>query len=514
MQQLRRIRLALFLLLLALGTTAVAPQKKPKKKAPVLVSSDTGIYADALTGLTSTLDPSVEAPVTYLDSLEEDAGGLSRYFSDNSDADFFITIGSRATRLALAESKDKRVIFSMVNSPRAFGLANRPDACGVSMDVSLSEFFVTLKQISPKAKNVYAFYTTEEGEFAAQEGDYLDFRNGVEFRRQKLASKDDFARALESIKGKADAYYLVPDALYDSEQFQILSDFCKKNKVILMTSFTSLMQAGATFSIRPDYGRIGSLTADMANRVLGGRDCGERRVVFPDQSFFSLNEAYANESGIEVPATIRERASRTRLFLAGVNLMNEGKLKSARIVFDSILARDPANASAAFYKSAIVERMSGTQTRHILDVARRDHDQKNYERALAGYRQVLEINPNNPEAREGMRATLLLVSEQSRIRGDSATNPYDAARQYMAAIKYSPENGKATQGLERIRAQQKPQIPVYLQEGIGDYDQREYDRAIQTFENILLIDPANKQAQEYLRISIKKRDALRKLQAR
>lgn len=66
--------------------------------------------------------------------------------------------------------------------------------------------------------------------------------------------------------------------------------------------------------------------------------------------------------------------------------------------------------------------------------------------------------------------------------------------------------------LDGVRARQKQRLAEDLKLGIADYNAREFDRAVKTFENILLIEPGNREAQEYLRIAVRKRDALRKLQ--
>ncbi|HMX58765.1 MAG TPA: hypothetical protein PKE49_19715, partial [Leptospiraceae bacterium] len=105
-----------------------------RRHIAVIVSSDTGIYADALTGFYSSFDPGlaqIDQPV-YVDALPDPA----RFFSERSDADLIVTIGSKATQLALAEGHGSKIVFSMVSSPRAVGVASRPDVCGTSMDVS------------------------------------------------------------------------------------------------------------------------------------------------------------------------------------------------------------------------------------------------------------------------------------------------------------------------------------------------------------------------------------------
>ena len=509
MRQLLSSKVFALLLLCAAGLAAGSPE--PQKIA-ILVSSDTGIYADALTGLQSVIE-STQTEVTYLDTLDEEDSARKAYFDSVRDSRLIVSIGSAATRTALRHAGDHKLVFSMVNAARTLGVKSRADVCGVSMDVSLGEFFKSLRDIAPQAKRIYAFYSTDEGEYLAQEGDHLDLRYGLDFHRVRLSDRGALSSALGDIKGKADAIYLVPDALYDSESFQILSEFCKANGIVLMTSFSSLMQAGATFSVRPDYTRIGSMTGEMVRRVLSGQSCTEHGalVVFPEQTFFSVNESYARDSGLTIAPEILRRGQRTRLFLAAVNLMNEGKPRSALSAFRSILRDDPANAAARSYQDRLVERISGDKTRGIIESARRFVRENNFERALQSYRQVLDINPGHLEAQDGVRSVLLRLSNDSMARGKAQTDPFSAARLYTQALKYKPDNVQAQEALNRIRAQERAGLRALLQQAIESYDQRKYDEAIVRFDNILLIDPANKEAQQYLNQSIRKRDALKKL---
>lgn len=68
-----------------------------------------------------------------------------------------------------------------------------------------------------------------------------------------------------------------------------------------------------------------------------------------------MNEKYAQDSGVAVPDAIVERAKLTKLFDVGLNLFNEGKLNSAKIVFEAILKRDPGNKSAFSFQQIILE---------------------------------------------------------------------------------------------------------------------------------------------------------------
>lgn len=485
-----------------------------RKTIEVLISSDNRIYEQGLYGIQSVIDH--ELKISYLDIITSENPDVSSFFKtvEESGTPFIITIGPSATKVAKENIKKIPIIFSMVNTPKSLGL-DQGNICGVSMDISMGEYFQTLKDINPSIKNVYSFYSTNDGEFSSSEGEYTDLKYKLLFYKKKIANKQDFSKELKQIAGKAEAFLMVNDPLYGKNEFEELSKFSKENKIILMTSFPALVKVGATFGISPDYTKIGVLTGMMANRIAAGNStCEEERVQLPDQSSFFLNETYAKESGINLPESIVERAKTTRLFDAGINLMNEGKLNSAKIVFEAILKKDPNNKAALSFQQLIIEKLSGTKTKELLESAENHMKNRRYPQARADYQRVLAINPSIQAAKDGIQASLQAQSEMERATGnDYARNgkPFDAIRMYMAALRTLPNNAKAQADLNNIRAQEAPNMTAYIKKGIKLYEERDYEQAIEIFENALLVVPASKEAQEYLRLSRKKQEAIQNL---
>ncbi|WP_167884397.1 ABC transporter substrate binding protein [Leptospira ilyithenensis] len=478
----------------------------------VLLSLDNTIYEQSLYGIQSVIDSEVR--ITYLNILNEEQGALAKYFREleSSDVPLLIAVGPLAAKTAKENLNKTPIVFTMVNSPKSLGLESGR-LCGVSMDVSIQDFFQTLKEINPDARNVYSAYSTEEGGYSATEGEYEDLKNKLLFNAKKTANGAEFSKYLETISEETDGFYMVSDPIYDRKNFEILSAFCKKHRIVLMTPFPSLVKTGATFGISPDYTKIGVLTGSMANRILSGSShCKKEGVIWSDQTSFYLNEEYANESGLKIPQSIADRAKLTGLLAAGVNLLNDDKLKAAKSVFESILKKDAKNPSAISYLNLIVEKMTGTKTKELMASAKKYFDEGKYSQARTEYQKVLQINPNIIPAREGIQATLLTQSEQERAQANSLfrnDRPYDAIKMALASIRTLPSNLKAVSDLAGFRNNQFSKIPEYFKEGLTEYNKREYELSIKIFEDILLVDPGDKKAIEYLRLSYKKRDALR-----
>jgi len=103
------------------------------------------------------------------------------------------------------------------------------------------------------------------------------------------------------------------------------------------------------------------------------------------------------------------------------------------------------------------------------------------------------------------------LSEQERLRGNSyekAGRQFEAIKEYLSSLRTLPSNTKSQANLSELRNSESRNIENYLKEGIELYNKRQYDDSIQSFENILLINPEEKSAKEYLRLSYKKREAI------
>lgn len=478
----------------------------------VLLSSDSTIYEEALAGLQSAYAKPVR--IQYLDVITAEEPDLEQYFRqvEQRKPQAYVTFGIPATKAAVQYMDSVPVIFSMVNSPRMLGL-ERKNLCGVSMDVSAEYFFQTLKTIKPDASRVHAFYSSDQGRFIAEEGKYLDFKHDLYYTTSPVRSSE-LSSALEEIRGKADAIYMVPDPVYDRQAFMEVSRFAKRNGIILMSPFPALVRLGTTFGYSPDYTNIGMKTGAMLERISAGSDCTKELVKPSGQPVFTLNQDYAATQKIPIPESVRERARLSGLLNVGVDLFRENKLRSAKAVFESILNKDPGNPTVKHYRSLVIRRLTSDKTSVFFDRAERYEARRNYPAARAQYSAVLQLNPDDPAAKTGFARTSRLYSEQETRRGQvlsAGNDPFAAMRAYQTAISVWPDNRTAAAALAALRNEHSSNIPRYMSQAQGMYQARNYDRAIALFNNVLLIHPGHTEAGQYVRLSREKKAAIERL---
>jgi len=491
--------------------TSSADKIPERKEVLILLSSANRFYEEGLIGLRSTLK--VEPKIQFVDIVESQYPNIEDYFKEvqSSKPDLVIAFGLKAAQLAKQYLQNIPIMFSMVNSPKTLDLS-KDRICGVVSEIAVKEYFQALKDISPNLKKVYSFYSDQTGEQQATEGDFNDLMFNFLYKKRKLNPDVDFKSVLNELKGEVQAIYMVNDRLYNQKNFEILSRFCKENKVILITSFPSILKAGATFSISPDYNKIGVSSGELANRILfENQQCKEGPFLFLQESIFSVNETYANESGVTIPPSIVERARLSRIFSKGVYLLNTGKVKSAKNIFVALSKKDPDNKPIKEYIQKATEKLTGDQTRKLLSQGKEQYEKKNFASAVDYFKKVLSLNPDSVEAQhylEESRKASSDVEFNEALNLLSRGRIFDCYKKLKVSVDTYPNNQKAKDKMAQVRSSEFPRIPEYLQKGNELYNARKYKQALEIFEHIVLLFPENKEAMEYSRLSRKKEKAL------
>lgn len=478
----------------------------------VLLSSNNSVYLSTLQSIQSSSKKNLN--LNFTNSMSEKE--LKVFFSnlENKKANLLITLGPQASLVARENLTTVPILYSLVNAPRAIGFNFATNTCGVHIDVPIQDFFRSLKEIDPQAKVVISIFSNNSGELFANEADYSDSQFGILFQKIKVENKSDFAPILKNLKGKIDAFYLVPDPIYTQENFETISKFAKENKIILMTQIPFIVNVGTTFSITPYYARVGTLVGDLVNEVLSGKTkCKDGYAIGVKEFSLSLNKTYSEESGISLPENIIRRAENSRLLIEGIRFYEKGNLEISILVMEKILKEDPNNYTAFYYRNHINQRINGDKIAEFLERAEEYKNTKNYKKEQELYLQVLKLHPENKRARQGIQDSLFQESESERLSGEkleALNQPFAALQKYLNSLRILDLNTKAKANLARLRTKETQNISIYTQTGKSLYEVRKYSEAEEMFQNILLVDPENKNVKEYLRLSKEKKIAMLK----
>ncbi|MCE9501420.1 MAG: hypothetical protein K8R21_13115 [Leptospira sp.] len=476
----------------------------------VLLSSNTSIYITTLHNLQSTIRAKLR--LHFFDTLSDN--DKLDYFSaiERKNEPFILTLGFPATKSAMENLTKTKIVFSLVSSPKTLLSGEEKNSCGVNTDVPISEFFHTVKDLKPSVKKIFAFYSSPQGEHTAKEGYYQDSYFGIDYNAIAITDKNEFRNALSNLKGRADAFYLVPDPLFTQENFDYLSKFCQENNIILMTPVPVLAKVGATFSITPFYARVGMLLGELSNEIISGKQCSQTIIPSREYSLF-INREYSEKSGLKIPDHIRRRADSSKILIEAISFFEKENYEISRILLRKILEEDSGNKTAILYRDLINNKLSGDKIRKFLIEGKNFLIEKNFQKARESYRRALDLNPDIEEAKAGFRDASFAESEEKRKMANTREqngDSFSALNLYSEALRLSDGNEKARAELTNLRRKEMKNIPGYREEGSIEYGKRNYGKAEEIFKNILLIDAQDKYAKEYVVLSNTKKLAMEK----
>jgi putative ABC transport system substrate-binding protein len=126
---------------------------------------------------------------------------------------------------------------------------------------------------------------------------------GLEAARLGVWGSQDIAPALEALKGRADALYVVSDALIAANRTRIIRLALDEH---LPTIFSNgdYVEAGGLISYGPNYADLFRRSADMVDKILRGTNPGDIPVEQPAKFDFAINIKTATALGLTMSPTL------------------------------------------------------------------------------------------------------------------------------------------------------------------------------------------------------------------
>ena len=110
------------------------------------------------------------------------------------------------------------------------------------------------------------------------------------------------APAFESLTNKADALYVVSDALIAANRTLIVT-LALSGRLPTMTSYDDYVAAGGLMSYGPDFPDLFRKAAEMVDKILRGTKPGDIPVEQPTKFEFAINVKTSAALGLTIPET-------------------------------------------------------------------------------------------------------------------------------------------------------------------------------------------------------------------
>jgi len=220
--------------------------------------------------------------------------------------DLILTIGSKSTELVSEYIKEIPIIFSAVLNPVVSGLVPSMDSpqgnlTGAALDVPLKIQLEKFKLVVPHLKRVGVVYTEETESLILQAQSYAQ-ELGIDLVALLIQSEKEIPAIFEKLKNEVDGIWAVADPLiFTPQSAQFILLFTLRNGLPLMGLTPSFVQAGALFTLAPDYKDVGRQSGEMALEIISGKDPKQIPVSMPRMIYLYLNLKTAQQISLNIP---------------------------------------------------------------------------------------------------------------------------------------------------------------------------------------------------------------------
>jgi putative ABC transport system substrate-binding protein len=251
------------------------------------------------------------------------AGASSNRVSDftaeflRRHVDVIVTYGSAAAVLKQATTTIP-IVLAVAFDPVSAGLVTslaqpagnvtgisiqQPELIGKRLEL-LREVIPQLRRLAIMANANYA-PPMLEAERVRATAHALD----LEAARLEIWRSEEIARTFEAIRSKADALYVVSDALLAANR-TLITTLALSARLPTILSYGDYVESGGLMSYGPNYANLFRQAADMVDKILHGTNPGDIPVEQPSKFELVINLETARAIGLTVPSTVLSRADR------------------------------------------------------------------------------------------------------------------------------------------------------------------------------------------------------------
>jgi len=132
---------------------------------------------------------------------------------------------------------------------------------------------------------------------------------GLEVATVEIRRAEDISPAFEALKGRADALYVITDALVSTNRIRI-NTFALAARLLTMHGVREYVEAGGLMSYGADYSDLFRRAGDYVDKILRGAKPADIPVEQPTKFDLVVNLITAEALGLTVPPSLLARADK------------------------------------------------------------------------------------------------------------------------------------------------------------------------------------------------------------
>lgn len=241
---------------------------------------------------------------------------VAKFVSDDVDLIYAIATPAAQAAYNQTEGKDIPVVFNAVTDPVAAGLVDSMDkpgghVSGVSDISPVEKQLKIVQEILPNVGEVGILYNVGEANSISQIAtiEEVAAKIGLKLNVVGVSEQSEIPLAVGKLVGEVDALYNITDNMMVAASATLI-DAADGAKIPVFASEDGAYDLGILATESLSYYEFGKAAAGMIKEILvDGKDVGTLKVVVSDATNLYVNEEVAKVLGIELPASVTDRAT-------------------------------------------------------------------------------------------------------------------------------------------------------------------------------------------------------------
>ncbi|MBF0117813.1 MAG: hypothetical protein HQK79_03200 [Desulfobacterales bacterium] len=220
--------------------------------------------------------------------------------------DVILAIGIEALN-QVKSIKDIPIVYLMVLNPQSV-ISNQQNITGISINIGFEKQISLFLEAMPSLKRIGTIYNPDVMKYIADDAKSVTKNKNIELIMEAVQTPKDFFKKLIEMKGKIDAFWMLPDiSLITPENIELLFLFSMENKVPVLTFSEKYFKQGALMTIFCDPLDVGRQGGVIAREIILGKKVSSIKPQFAENAVVSFNLKIVEKLGIKINNNIKEK---------------------------------------------------------------------------------------------------------------------------------------------------------------------------------------------------------------
>lgn len=196
--------------------------------------------------------------------------------------------------------RDVPIVYLMVLNPQSL-INDSGNITGVSLSIQPEKQLATLRKVLPHARKLGLLFDPGKSGAFVSKAQRAASAMGIELLTKEVHTPREAAAAIDAMKGKVHALWLLPDTtVVNPGTIDLLLLSTIENRIPVLTFSDKYAEKGALLSLEVDAAEAGRQAGEMANSILAGAEVKSIDKADARGGILTVNLIVAKKLGITI----------------------------------------------------------------------------------------------------------------------------------------------------------------------------------------------------------------------